>query len=347
MGRRTRALIRGLLVVLLAALVLAPGYFIDWRIYPAGWRLLLGPRTRPLTNRKFERNPVRLERGEYLVNSVLVCFRCHSDRDWNLLGAPALAGKSGAGHEYLNDGTNSPGVVAPNITPDSETGAGQWTDDMLARAIREGIGHDGRALFPAMLYASFRSLSDEDLASVIVYLRSLPAVHNPLPKTHLSLVNRMAAAYSPEPLTSPVPSPDFQSPVKRGEYLARIADCVGCHTDWYHPGSAVDQKHFAGGNSLPSPRGRVYSANITPDASGIGYYNAELFIKTIRTGNVGARELNPVMPWYWYRNMSEGDLRAVFDWLRVQPPVKHLVDNTESPTYCRLCRQYHGGGDRN
>jgi hypothetical protein len=108
----------------------------------------------------------------------------------------------------------------------------------------------------------------------------------------------------------------------------RVADCVGCHTDWYHPGSAVDQKHYAGGNSLPSPRGRV-------------------FIKAMRTGSVGARELNPVMPWYWYRNMSDDDLRAVFDWLRIQPPVKHLVDNTESPTYCRLCRQYHGGGDRN
>ena len=69
----------------------------------------------------------------------------------------------------------SPGAVyPPNITPDKETGAGNWTDDQLARAIREGIGYDGRALFPFMPYENFRYLSDEDLASVIVYLRSIP-----------------------------------------------------------------------------------------------------------------------------------------------------------------------------
>ena len=66
-------------------------------------------------------------------------------------------------------------IVAPNLTPDPETGAGNWTDDQLARAIREGIGHDGRALFPMMPYTHFREMSDEDLASVIVYLRSLTA----------------------------------------------------------------------------------------------------------------------------------------------------------------------------
>ncbi len=63
-------------------------------------------------------------------------------------------------------------VVAPNITPDVETGAGRWTDDMLARAIREGIGHDGRALYWGMWYQSFAGLSDEDLAAVVVYLRT-------------------------------------------------------------------------------------------------------------------------------------------------------------------------------
>src|SRR5262249_29226503 len=47
-------------------------------------------------------------------------------------------------------------LVAPNITPDVETGAGNWTDDQFARAIREGIGHDGRALFPLMPYDDFR-----------------------------------------------------------------------------------------------------------------------------------------------------------------------------------------------
>ena len=76
-------------------------------------------------------------------------------------------------------------VVAPNISPDPEAGAATWTDDQLARAIREGIGHDGRALFPMMPYEDFRQMSDEDVGSIVVYLRSLPAVHNHLSKTEI------------------------------------------------------------------------------------------------------------------------------------------------------------------
>jgi hypothetical protein len=81
---------------------------------------------------------------------------------------------------------NLPGrIVASNITPDPETGAGNWTDDQLARAIREGIGHDGRALFPMMPYENLRHMSDEDLASLVVYIRSLPAVRHELPASEI------------------------------------------------------------------------------------------------------------------------------------------------------------------
>ena len=88
-------------------------------------------------------------------------------------------------------------IVAPNISLDAETGAGNWTDDMLARAIREGIGHDGRALFPLMPYQDFASLSDEDLASIIVYLRSLP------PQVIFPV--RYLIRSVPRPLSAPVP----------------------------------------------------------------------------------------------------------------------------------------------
>jgi hypothetical protein len=76
-------------------------------------------------------------------------------------------------------------LVAPNITPDPETGVGNFTDDQLARAIREGISHDGQTLFPMMPYAHHRRMSDEDLTSVIVYLRALPPIPNPLPRTDI------------------------------------------------------------------------------------------------------------------------------------------------------------------
>jgi len=76
-------------------------------------------------------------------------------------------------------------VVAPNITPDRETGIGNFTDDQLSRAIREGISHDGQTLFPMMPYVRFRQMSDEDLASVVVYIRTLAPIRNALPRTDI------------------------------------------------------------------------------------------------------------------------------------------------------------------
>ena len=76
-------------------------------------------------------------------------------------------------------------LVAPNLTSDPETGSAGWTDDQIARAIREGVKHDDTILFPAMPYSLHKTLSDEDLASVVVYLRSVPPLRNPLPPTHI------------------------------------------------------------------------------------------------------------------------------------------------------------------
>ena len=77
-------------------------------------------------------------------------------------------------------------MIAPNISPDPETGIGNWTDDEIARAIQEGVNKDGRALFPVMPYMRFRNFTDEDLASVVVYLRSIPPVKNAMRLTKLN-----------------------------------------------------------------------------------------------------------------------------------------------------------------
>jgi mono/diheme cytochrome c family protein len=333
-------------IVLLIAMG-TPALLMGPQVYAAAWRAYVaGPRQRPLRDVKFERTEERRKRGEYLSQSVLGCFRCHSDRAWNAPGAPPVTGKEGSGHVFTEDGR--PWLVAPNITSDAETGNGRWTDDMIARAIREGIGHDGRMLHPQMWYGAFHDLSDEDVASVVVYLRSLPAIHNPLPQTRIPFGRRINYANLPQPITGPVPSPDQSDAVKRGEYLANIADCAGCHTSWYHPDAPIFAKLFGGGNAIAGPNGTVIvSPNITSDASGISYYDEPLFISAMRTGHVRARVLNPVMPWWWYGKLTDDDLKAVFAYLRAQPQVKHVVDNTEPPTFCRLCQEKHGSGDRN
>jgi hypothetical protein len=183
-----------------------------------GWRPFLGARARPLTDRKFESTPERLARGRYLANAVSGCIYCHSEHDWKSPGDPVVESKFGAGQVFPLAGL--PGtIVAPNLTPDPSTGAGAWSDDRLARAIREGIGHDGRALFPLMPYEHFRTMSDEDLASVVVYIRSLQPVQNQLPRTEIEFPVKYLIRSAPQPVTAPVPASTSTDPVERGRYL--------------------------------------------------------------------------------------------------------------------------------
>ena len=168
-------------------------------------------------------------------------------------------------------------VYAPNITPDPETGAGSWSDDQLARAIREGVGHDGRALFPFMPYPDFRAMCDEDLASIIVYLRSLPPVRRQLPTTDLIFPVKYLIRSVPQPLDAPVLEPDVSTPEKRGRYLVTLAGCEDCHTPQDAHGQPLPGMDFAGGLILDGPWGRVASANITPEPSGISYRPSHVY----------------------------------------------------------------------
>ncbi len=296
---------------------------------------------RPLT---FEPTAARLERGRYVVEGPAHCFQCHSEVDWQAPGAQPKPGKKGAGAIFEEDGMAW--LVAPNITPDAETGAGSWTNEQLARAIREGIGHDGRRLFPMMPYMNFRDMSDEDLAAVIVYLRSVEPVRNSVPKTMIPEV--MKGVVPPhESLTASVPAPDMSNPVARGKYLVTLGNCVSCHTPMNQQGQPIFELAFAGGLRFKGPWGEVTSANITPDPSGISYYDEALFLNAMRTGHVGARKLNSIMPWGYFRNMTDDDLKAIFAYLQTLPPVQHRVDNTELPTECPRCGGRHGFGDMN
>jgi mono/diheme cytochrome c family protein len=292
---------------------------------------------------KCEPTPARLERGRYLVEGIAHCFQCHSQIDWAKPGAQPMPGKKGAGFNWAPYGL--PFVTAPNLTADKKTGAGNWTDQQFATAIRGGVGHDGRRLFPIMPYMNFKDMSDEDLSSVITYLRTLKPVRNELPGSNVP--EQIRQTLPPVQLVSSVPQPDLSTPVARGKYLVTLGNCNECHTP-------VDQQHrplpglsLAGGQFMKGPWGEVTTPNLTPDASGLSYYDAEMFVQTIRSGQVKARKLNPIMPWGYFRNLTDDDLRAIFAYLQTLEPVKHVVDNTESPTSCRICGGTHGFGDRN
>jgi len=326
-------------VALLAVLVIAITLTV-------GWRPFFGPDARPLTDRTFTSTPERLARGQYLAENLLNCFACHSDRDWSRHDAPVVPGTHGAGAPTFPIDDLPGRVYPPNITPDKETGAGNWTDDQLARAIREGIGYDGRALFPMMPYENYRYMSDEDLASVIVYLRSIPAVRRPVPKTELIFPVKYLINSAPHPVTEPVSAPDTSTPVKRGDYLVTLGGCRDCHTPQAN-GQRMMQLDLAGGFPMRGPWGEVASGNITQSPSGIPYYDEQLFIDVMRTGLVKARELKQIMPWWYYRGLKDEDLKDMFAYLRTVPQVQHRVDNSKKPTACKLCGLAHGAGDQN
>ena len=158
-----------------------------------------------------------VDRGRYLTEAVLQCFDCHSERDIHWPGWPPKSGRKGAGRVF------GPGLTAPNITPDRRTGAGTWTDEQLMRAIRQGVGHDGRALSPAMGSAYYRNLTRADANAVVAYLRTIPPVYNSLPR------NGGSSAPPPQdPGTWPAPA--ASTPVALGKYLVTVAGCESCHT---------------------------------------------------------------------------------------------------------------------
>ena len=161
------------------------------------------------------------------------------------------------------------------------------------------------------------------------------------------------APQSPKP-AGPPPARKFtieRTPARlaRGKYLVQnVADCFGCHTPVNDVLETLPGLDFAGGQMLHRPWGKVSSTNLTPDPSGIIYYDEKMFLQTIRTGKVGGvRPLNKIMPWQVLRGMSRNDLKSIFAYLRTLKPVQYRVDNNEPLTICKLCRGSHGCGDRN
>ena len=310
-----------------------------------GWRPILGPRARPLTNRTFEPTPARLARGAYLARGVTPCLVCHSEAQPNEFGVPK-AGTEGAGQPWFE--TDLPWLDVPNITPDRETGAGNWSDDALARAIREGIGHDGRTLFPVMPYVRLHVMSDEDVAAVVTYLRTLPPVRKQVPRSTVPFpVNRLINS-APEPIEGAVADPDRSTPEKRGQYVAALAVCEDCHTPRDSHDQPMEDMAFAGGNVLKvQGKTPVASMNLTPSPAGIPYYTPETFLEVMRTGHAAGRQISDVMPWRFYRNMTDADLRDLFAYLKTIKPVDHFIDNSLPPTKCARCGHEHGGGERN
>jgi mono/diheme cytochrome c family protein len=327
-------------VALLVVLVLVA-------ITMVGWQIVLGPRARATTSEPFEVTEARLARGKYLAEGPTHCFFCHTEHDMSNPEYPIVESKKGAGWVMPIPELNN--IASRNITPDKETGIGDWTDDEIARAIREGVRKDGTALFPIMPYTDFAKMDDEDVKSIVVYLRTLTPVRNVVPTRQLPGPLEWIVKTIPQPIETPQPSHPSATPAERGEYLVTLAGCKACHTPAIE-GQPIAGLDFAGGEIFKDPgQGgkEVYTANITPDASGIAHYDESLLMETLRTGRVGGRMLNHIMPFMAFRNMTDTDISDIFAFLRTVKPVSHRVNNTDPPTMCAVCNRSHGLGEMN
>jgi len=126
------------------------------------------------------------------VEIAAACGLCHTTRGPD--GAPRCGMEQAGGRVFQERGFRA---VAPNITPDPETGIGRWTDAEIADAIRNGRRPDGSLLGPPMQVEAYRGISDRDLAAIVAYLRAIPPVRH-------AVTERSAYPYALTPVGPPV-----------------------------------------------------------------------------------------------------------------------------------------------
>ena len=267
-----------------------------------------------------------LARGEYLVRTVSNCGHCHAadprDSDGALIG----------GYAFRNWRLGT--IRASNLTPDTSTGLGGWSEAEIVRAIRTGEDRDGEVLAPVMPYAWFSGMTLRDALAIARYLKSTEPVEHEV-ENDPNLVYHVAELLflGPEEPVDRAVAPRGAT-VENGRYLAlHVALCADCHTPRGGLQNKPDMDLLFAGSDAPPAGFPANPSNITPDsATGIGTWSEEAFLRTLRTGvTPDGEELHRFMPWEHFRDMAEDDLRAIYRYLRTVPPVRHEIADRQAP----------------
>lgn len=252
----------------------------------------------------------RVERGRYLMSSIVACGNCHTPQGPN----GPLPGMTLAGGLKFDEKPFT--AYASNITPDKETGIGKWTDAQLITAIREGMRPDGSLIGPPMPFGLYRSISDSDVKAIVAYLRTVAPVKHAVAKSEY----RMPLPPAWGPPLGKVADVSPKNRVAYGRYLAGPAGhCVECHTPAGANGAPdLANKLGAGGFSFTGPWGVSVSTNITP--AGLERYSDADLKKVITTGvRPDGSKLKPPMGTSYYANMKAADMDALIAYLRSLP----------------------------
>ena len=261
-----------------------------------------------------------IEKGKYIFHASGGCS-CHTDTKNN--------GEFLAGGRPIKTPFGT--FLSTNITPDSATGIGKWSDDDFIRAMTKGLSPEGDHYFPVFPYTSFHKITREDLLALKAYLFSIPAVsQNNLPHDLLLPFGRQAVlmfwknvVWSPQPFIS---NPEQTESWNRGAYIAQaLAHCGECHTPRNLLGGLKSYLHFSG--SKEGPEGEP-APNITPHKkTGIGDWTKVDISYFLETGmkpdgdDTQGLMLEVIEHGYYYLKME--DLDALAEYLISLVPIEN------------------------
>jgi mono/diheme cytochrome c family protein len=262
------------------------------------------------SNRPFTADAAMVEHGAYLARAGN-CIGCHTARS----GAEYAGGRS----------IETPfGIVnAPNITPDRQTGIGDWTDGDFWRAMHNGRSKDGRLLYPAFPYPNFTQVTRGDSDAIYAYLRSLPPVAQPN-KPHelafpynlqVSLAVWRALYFSPGVYE---PRQDKSPEWNRGAYLVRgLGHCVACHARRNLLGASSEKRELSGG-LIPAQNWYAPSL-VSEHEAGVAGWETQQVVDVLKTGISERRAVMGPMAEVVFRStqyLSDSDLHAMAHFLR-------------------------------
>ena len=287
-------------------------------------------------------------RGQYIVDHLAACIDCHTPRDQ--MGALDLTRYLSGADCFIDaipDDPDSGCLSSRNLTNDA-TGLMTRTDAQIKAMFMDGHRPDGTNLIPVMPYYIFHNLTEADADSIVLYLRTVPAVDHTVAPNQFPFNTPPAQAAAPLDPATDIPMPTVvDASTVRGRYLAAEAGlCIECHT----PRKSQDfrdfdtTKWFAGGDGfpaaalgIPSPPfpAIIYTANITPDATGIMDYTQADVVKAIKTGiDKEGHALCPPMPagaMAAYAGITDEDANDIAAYVRALPPIANTLPNECTP----------------
>ena len=341
MSSTTRTLITGLLVLVAAFLV--------WLVIPAGTSF-------PGNAEAPSSSPALVERGAYLATAAN-CGTCHT----------APGGEAMAGGLAFNTPFGT--IYSTNITPDADTGIGDWSFADFANSMRHGVRPDGTHLYPVFPYTSFTKIGDDDLAALFTYLNSVPAVRQSAPANELSFpfnLRILMKAWKALFFDNGEFVADESQPGdwNRGAYLVEaFAHCGECHSPRNAFGAAKNGLAMSGGEYLDKVAGGKYKPWFAPDLTsseaGLGLWAHEDLADYLHTGrNAFLDSIGPMNEVIMHstRHLDRADVEAMATYLKSLPaaspvarePVSERIMGRGRTIYnlhCGTCHLPTGLGD--